>query len=71
MNKAINEINRIEKLPYGTDYVHDSSSSQVLNGRQTVSYVRIRKTGNGDYERTERQRRVLNFCIEKIQNLYK
>lgn len=69
MNKAINEINRIEKLPYGTDYVHDSSSSQVLNGRQTVSYVRIRKTGNGDYERTERQRRVLNFCIEKIQNL--
>lgn len=69
MNKAINEINRVEKLPYGTDYVQDSSTSQILNGRQTVSYARIRKTGDGDYERTERQRRVLSFCIEKLQNL--
>lgn len=69
MNKAINEINRVENLPYGTDYVSDSDLPQVLNGRQTVSYARIRKTGNGDYERTERQRRVLSFCIEKLQNL--
>lgn len=70
MNKAINEINRVEKLAYGTDYVDNNTSTpQVLNGRQTVSYVRIRKTGDGDYERTERQRRVLNFCIDKLQQL--
>lgn len=70
MNKAINEINRLDKLPHGTDYVDfNTSTPQVLNGRQTVSYVRIRKTGDGDYERTQRQRRVLNFCINEIQKL--
>ena len=69
MNKAINEINRIEKLPIGTDYVYNSDEPQVLNGRQAVSYARIRKTGNGDYERTERQRRVLSYCINKLQDL--
>lgn len=70
MNKAINEINRVEKLAYGTDYVDNNTSTpQILNGRQTVSYARIRKTGDGDFERTERQRRVLNFCIDKLQQL--
>lgn len=69
MNKAINEINRIENLPYGTDYVELYDEPITLNGRQTVSYSRIRKTGGGDFERTERQRRVLSYCIEQIQNL--
>ena len=30
-----------------------------LDGSQTVSFCRIRYVGNNDYERTERQRRVL------------
>lgn len=69
MNKAINEINRIEGYSYGTDYVQSSSEPQLLNGRQAVSYARIRKVGNGDYERTDRQRRLLSYCIEKVQEL--
>ena len=40
-----------------------------LNGAQTVSYSRIRKVGNGDYERTERQRRVLSAIWESVRNL--
>lgn len=38
---------------------------QILNGKQALAYSRIRKTGNGDYERTERQRRVLEKIIDK------
>lgn len=69
MNKAIDEINKIEGYSYGTDYVSDSSYPQMLNGRQAVSYARIRKVGDGDYERTERQRRVLNLCFDKLQTI--
>lgn len=69
MNKAINELNRIEGLSYGTDYTTGSTEPQLLNGRQAVSYARIRKVGNGDYERTQRQRRLLEYCINKMQDL--
>ena len=40
-----------------------------LNGRQAVAYSRIRKEGNGDYERTQRQRTVLKSIINKYENL--
>jgi polyisoprenyl-teichoic acid--peptidoglycan teichoic acid transferase len=42
---------------------------QVLNGVQAVGYSRERHTGNGDYERTDRQRRVLSALMEKVQTL--
>lgn len=41
------------------------SGTQILNGEQALAYSRIRKTGNGDYERTERQRRILEKVINK------
>lgn len=46
---------------------------QHLNGQQALSYARIRKVGNGDYERTERQRLVLKSIAEKAkqQNIIK
>lgn len=37
-----------------------------LNGLQATSYCRIRAIGN-DYERTERQRKVLSLILEKVQ----
>jgi LCP family protein required for cell wall assembly len=40
---------------------------QHLNGQQALSYSRIRKVGNNDYERTERQRKVLSLLIEKAR----
>jgi polyisoprenyl-teichoic acid--peptidoglycan teichoic acid transferase len=40
---------------------------QHLNGQQALSYSRIRKVGNGDYERTERQRKVLSLLVDKAR----
>jgi polyisoprenyl-teichoic acid--peptidoglycan teichoic acid transferase len=42
---------------------------QHINGQQALSYCRIRKVGNNDYERTERQRRVLSLLIKKAKGL--
>ena len=41
---------------------------QHLSGAQALSYCRIRKVGNNDYERTERQRRVLSLLIQKARS---
>lgn len=43
------------------------SGVQNLTGKQAVNYCRIRYIGNADYERTERQRRVLTKVIKKLQ----
>lgn len=40
---------------------------QTLNGYQALSYARIRKIGNGEYERTERQRKLISSTIEKLK----
>ena len=40
-----------------------------LNGQEALTYSRIRKIGNGDYERTERQRRVIEEIFEKGKNI--
>ena len=42
---------------------------QQLSGSQALSYARMRKVGNSDYERTERQRRVVAKLIEKAKSL--
>lgn len=39
-----------------------------LNGEQALAYARIRYVGNNDYERTERQRRVLVAVFEKVKD---
>lgn len=39
-----------------------------LNGTQALAYSRIRYQGNGDYERTERQRIVLSKIISNIKD---
>ncbi|NTW71214.1 MAG: LCP family protein [Eubacteriaceae bacterium] len=43
-----------------------SPGTYNMDGRQAVAYSRIRKVGNGDYERTERQRSVLEQLFNKI-----
>ena len=48
------------------DYYITSAGLQHLNGVQAVSYCRIRKVGNGDYERTERQRSVLTYLLSNL-----
>jgi LCP family protein required for cell wall assembly len=53
------ELSRIHGL--------EQAGVQHLNGEQAVDYMRIRYVGNGDYQRTERQRSVLTEIIYKIQ----
>ncbi|WP_019678899.1 LCP family protein, partial [Ruminococcus flavefaciens] len=37
------------------------------NGKQALSYSRIRYVGNSDFERTQRQRRVMSLIIAKLK----
>jgi LCP family protein required for cell wall assembly len=63
LNNYIDELNILNK-----DKVkHVKGGLQTLNGRQAVAYARIRYVGNADYERTERQRKVLNILFKKIK----
>ncbi|MGN0244076.1 MAG: LCP family protein [Lachnospiraceae bacterium] len=41
---------------------------QKLNGDQALLYSRLRFVGNNDYERTDRQRRVLTKLYKKFKN---
>lgn len=45
-----------------------SSGSYTLNGYQALSYARIRKVGDGEYERSYRQRTLINLTLSKIKN---
>jgi polyisoprenyl-teichoic acid--peptidoglycan teichoic acid transferase len=61
MNKYIKEENW-----HNPDFIK-TAGLQHLNGQQALSYCRIRKVGNNDYERTERQRTVLSLLIQKAR----
>ena len=39
---------------------------QLLDGHQAVAYARIRELGNGDFERTSRQRIVMEAILHKV-----
>ena len=41
---------------------------QTLYGVQATAYCRIRKVGNNEFERTERQRRVIEQIVEKAKS---
>lgn len=66
INSNLVEINKIENLKENTDYIKEGGI-KTLNGRQAVAYSRIRKKGNGDYERTQRQRNVLKGILKKYE----
>lgn len=42
---------------------------QKLNGMQALAYCRIRHVGNGDFERTKRQRAVLTEIFHKLSSM--
>ncbi|MDK0707947.1 LCP family protein [Clostridium perfringens] len=83
--KVIDAINGIEvtikdyELDELNKYIIDGGGSERdlltspgtynLNGYQALSYARIRKVGNGEYERTERQRAVLQIALEKVKDM--
>ena len=55
------------EIPSLSTYGIYSLGEYTLNGEQALTYCRIRYDGNGDYERTERHRAVLNSLFEKFK----
>ncbi len=55
-----------EQAAYGMkpDYI-EKAGLQTLNGTQAVAYARIRYVGNADFERTDRQRKVMEQLFNK------
>ena len=67
LNQSLAELNTLDtKTPLAPNIT--KSGLQRLNGKQAVSYARIRHTGNGDFERTERQRTVLTALFGKAKS---
>jgi polyisoprenyl-teichoic acid--peptidoglycan teichoic acid transferase len=65
LNLYIKEMADASKRKY--EYI-PKAGSQKLNGIQVVAYVRNRAWGKGDdFERSERQRKVLSMLFDKVQ----
>lgn len=61
-NNYIWSMNKLMGEEWSSDYIW-SSGWQKLNGKQALCYARNRYTGN-DYERTARQRTIINQIID-------
>lgn len=69
--KELNNLNhnleeQVEVTGIASDGVW-SAGEQTLNGTQATAYARIRKVGNGDFERTQRQRAVISAMVKKAK----
>lgn len=62
-----NEVNGIMGDPVDSDLLAGGGTCH-LNGKQTLSYSRIRYVGNADFERTERQRTVLTQLLHNLKH---
>lgn len=67
MNNYCVETSKVTGADY-TKIEPEDAGTYHLNGVQAVSYSRIRYTGGGDFERTSRQRHVLELIAEKAQS---
>lgn len=65
-NKYIDDVQAVTGLK--SNHI-EAAGVQTLDGVQAVAYARIRYVGNGDYERTERQRNVLSAIFNKAKSL--
>lgn len=69
---AINPTARSQCRYYGDEYKFDDLTAaglQHLDGHKLVAYCRIRKIGNADMQRTERQRTVFTKMFNKLKQL--
>lgn len=67
-NKSIKQQCRILGLK-SKKYLIPGEGTYECNGMQAVAYARIRKVGNSDYQRTERQREVLMKLLQKVKEM--
>ncbi len=68
LNDNLREQNQLRGDP-GDKYAITEAGWHHLNGRQAVAYSRIRKVGNGVYDRTQRQVNVLNELLRVFTGL--
>lgn len=69
INRNLGEQNRIFGNSVGTDTLSLVSAGDIhLNGNQALAYARIRYIGT-DFERTKRQRTVLEDALDKVEDL--
>ena len=69
---GLNDLVKVQNLNVGDpegSHMLDESGLVTLDGRQAVSYARIRHVGNGDYERSERQVEVLTSLMKSYMEL--
>ena len=65
----LEELNKyIGESTGGNDCPVEKTGIQTLNGKQALSYARIRYNVGDEYESTDRQREVIFKVIEKLQN---
>ena len=68
------ELNEADAAHLNEQYAHQygwhvEPGLQTLNPQQLLAYSRIRHVGNSDWERTERQRRVLMAAFNKVKTM--
>jgi LCP family protein required for cell wall assembly len=68
LNNYVRDNNEILGLPIEDGLLLKSGKGLTLTGKQALGYSRIRYVGNADFERTERQRRVLLQIYQNIKN---
>lgn len=68
INRYVKNMNRLMKQPEEANLI-SKAGTYLLNGKQVLSYTRIRYIGNGDFDRTARQRRVLEQIFKKLGNM--
>ncbi len=63
----ISEVNELMGDERESDLL-SGGGKKHLSGKQALSFSRIRKVGNSDFERTSRQRRVMNELIKNARS---
>lgn len=63
------EVNEIMGDGIYDDLLSGGGTNVHLSGKQALSYARIRYVGNADFERTERQRKVVELVMDKAKTL--
>ncbi|MCM1308813.1 MAG: LCP family protein [Butyrivibrio sp.] len=69
-NQYIHASNLLLGEPEHSDYLEGADGTpRHLSGKQALAYSRFRYVGNGDFTRTERQRKVINIIFDKMKKI--
>ena len=69
---GLNELVAEQNVEFGSNvsaHMLYDTGVVTLDGRQAVAYARIRKVGNGDYERSQRQIEVMESLLHRFMDL--